>query len=94
MELTWGFRTQATNIPPKPRATSFFPLRKLKDNQPILKKPVMHLAHLGEENASDDEDQESYDPSRIKGVTEEFKQTKSTATIVAAQNISSLIAPW
>ena len=32
----------------------------------------MHLAHLEEEDASDDEDQESDDPSRIEGVTEEF----------------------
>ena len=36
-ELPWGPRTQATNTPPKPRATSFFPLRKLKGNQPIPK---------------------------------------------------------
>ena len=32
----------------------------------------MHLAHLEEEDASDDEDPESDGPSRIKGVTEEF----------------------
>ena len=32
----------------------------------------MHLAHLEEEDARDDEDQESDDPSGIKGVTEEF----------------------
>ena len=72
MELPWGPRTQATNTPPKPRATSFFPLRKLKGNQPILKKPTEHLAHLKEEDASGDEDQESDDPSGIQGVTEEF----------------------
>ena len=30
------------------------------------------LAHLEEEDTGDDEDQESDDPSRIKGVTEEF----------------------
>ena len=69
MELPWGPRTQATNTPPKPRATSFFPLRKLKGNQPIPKKPA---AHLEEEDAGDDEDQESDDPSRMEGVTEEF----------------------
>ena len=34
--------------------------------------PVVHLAHLEEEDAGDDEDQESDDPSRIEGVTEEF----------------------
>ena len=38
-----------TDNPPKPRTTSFFPLRKLKDNQPILKKPAVHLVHLEEE---------------------------------------------
>ena len=72
IELPWGPRTQVTNTPPKPRATSFFPLRKLKGNWPILKKPVVHLAHLEEEDASDDEDQESDDPGGIEGVTEKF----------------------
>ena len=61
-----------TNNPPKTSTTSFFPLRKLKGNQPILKKPTVHLAHLEEEDAGDDEDQESDDPGRIEGVTEEF----------------------
>ena len=45
IELPQGSRTQVTDNPPKPRATIFFPLRKLKDNQPILKKPAVHLAH-------------------------------------------------
>ena len=34
--------------------------------------PAVDLAHLEEENAGDDEDPESYDPSGIEGVTEEF----------------------
>ena len=72
IELPWGPRTQATDNPPKPRATSFFPLRKLKNNQPILKKPAVNLAHLEEEITGDDEGQESDDPSRIEGVMEEF----------------------
>ena len=72
IELPWGPRTQTTDNPPKPRTTSFFPLRKLKGNQPILKKPAVHLAHLEEEDTSDDEDQESDDPGGIEGVTEEF----------------------
>ena len=71
IELPQGPRTQTTDNPPKPRTTSFFPLRKLKGNQPLLKKPPVCLAHL-EEDASDDEDQESDNPGRIKGVTEEF----------------------
>ena len=49
-----------------------FPLRKLKGNQPLLKKPAICLAHLEEEDAGDDEDQESDNPSGIKGVTKEF----------------------
>ena len=72
MELPWGPMTQATDTPSKPRTTSFFPMRKLKSNQPSSTIPVMHLAHLEEENTSSDEDQESDDPSRIEGVTEEF----------------------
>ena len=37
MELPWGPKTQMTNAPPKPKAISFFPLRKLKGNQPTQK---------------------------------------------------------
>ena len=72
IELPQGPRTQMTNNTPKPKTTSFFPLSKLKGNQPILKKPAVHLVHLEEEDAGNDEDQESDDPSRIKGVSEEF----------------------
>ena len=71
MELPQGPRTQTTDNPPKPRTTSFFPLRKLKGNQPLLKKPAVCLAHL-EENTGNEEDQQSDDPGRIEGVTEEF----------------------
>ena len=45
---------------------------KLKGNQPVSKMPTVCLAHLEEEDAGGDEDQESDDPSRIEGVTEEF----------------------
>ena len=72
MEVPQGPRTQATNAPSKLRATSFFLMRKLKGNQPSSKMPVVHLVHLEEEDASSDEDQESDNPSRIEGVTEEF----------------------
>ena len=72
MELTQGPRTQATDTPPKPRATRFFPLRKLKGNQAIPKKPIVHLAHLEEEDIGGDEDQESDNLSGIEGVMEEF----------------------
>ena len=37
IELPQGPRAQTTNGPPKLRTTSFFPLRKLKGNQPLLK---------------------------------------------------------
>ena len=103
IELPQGPRTQTTDNPPKPRTTSFFPLRKLKDNQHLLKKPAVCLAHLEKEDAGKDEDQESDDPDRIEGVTEEFmvclarlqrmpKQMRNAATTVATQNISSVIA--
>ena len=59
-------------MPPKPRTTSFFPLRKLKGNQPLSKKPAIHLAYLEEEDADNSEDPESDDPGGIEGVTEEF----------------------
>ena len=69
MELPWGPRTQVTDVSPKPRATSFFPLRKLKGNQPTQKMPMVHLAHLEEEDASA---MKSDDPRGFEGVTEEF----------------------
>ena len=56
----------------KPRTTSFFPLRKLKGNQPLSKTPTIHLAQLEEEDADDGKDLGSDDPGGIKGVTEEF----------------------
>ena len=37
IELPQGPRAQTTNNLPKPRTTSFFPLRKFKSNQPLLK---------------------------------------------------------
>ena len=37
-----------------------------------MEKPAVHLAHLEEEDASDDEDQENDDPGGIKEVREEF----------------------
>ena len=72
MELPQGPRTQATIAPSKLRATSFFPMRKLMGKQPSSKMPMVHLAHLEEEDASSDEDQDSDNPGRIEGVTEEL----------------------
>ena len=47
-------------------------MRKVKGNQPLSKKPAIHLAHLEEEDADDGKDPESDDPGGIEGVTEEF----------------------
>ena len=53
MELPRGPRTQTTNNAPKPQATNFFSLQKLRGNQPTPKTPAMHLAHLEEEDAQE-----------------------------------------
>ena len=72
IKLSQSSRIQTADGPSKPRTTSFFPLRKLKGNQPFSKKPVICLAQLEEEDADDAEDPESDDPDGIKGVMEEF----------------------
>ena len=72
MELSWGPGLRQPIILIRPRATSFFPLRKLKGNQPITKMPAVHLMHLEEEDARSDKDEESDDPGGIEGVTKEF----------------------
>ena len=56
----------------KPKTTSFFPLQKLKGNQPVSKMTTMQLAHLEEESPKRDEEVEIRDPDGIDGVTEEF----------------------
>ena len=72
MEFSQSSRIQAADGPSKPRTTIFFPLRKLKGNEPLPKKPTVHLAQLEEEDADNSEDPESDDPGGIEGVTEEF----------------------
>ena len=72
IELSWSPRAPATDGPSKLRATSFFPLRKLKGNQPFMKKPAVHLTQLEGEDADDGKDLESDDPDGIDGVTKEF----------------------
>ena len=72
IELSQSSRIQAADSPSKPRATSFFPLRKLKGNQPLSKKPAMCLTQLEVEDADNGEDPESDDPGGIEEVTEEF----------------------
>ena len=72
VELSQSPRAPAIDGPSKLRASSFFPLRKLKGNQPIMKKPAMCLAQLEEEGVNDSEDPERDDPNGIEGVTKEF----------------------
>ena len=72
IELSQSSRIKTADSPSKLKTTSFFPLRKLKGNQPLSKKPAIHLAQLEEEDADDSEDPESDNPSRIKGVMEEL----------------------
>ena len=73
MELSQCPQNQAIDNTTKPRTTSFFPLQKLKGDQPVHRMPAtMHLVHLDEEIAKKDEEVESKDPDSIDGVTEEF----------------------
>ena len=72
IELPQSSRIQAADGPSKPRTTSFFPLRKLKGNQPLSKKPTVCLAQVEQEEADNGKDPESNDPGGIEGVTEEF----------------------
>ena len=71
IELSQSSRIQAVDGLSKPRTTSFFPVRKLKGNQPFSKKPAIRLAQL-EEDADNGEDPESDDPDGIEEVMEEF----------------------
>ena len=61
-----------TDGPSKHRTTSFFPLRKLKGNEPLSKKPAVCLAQLEGEDGDHSEDPGSDDPDGLEGVTEEF----------------------
>ena len=55
----------------KPKATSFFPLSKLKGNQPT-RTPAVQLAHLEEEAPDDEEGTDSEDPDDLDSIMEEF----------------------
>ena len=72
LELSQSSRTQTADGPSKPRTNSFFPLRKLKGNQPLSKKPTLCLVQLEEEEADANKGLESDDPDGIEGVREEF----------------------
>ena len=66
IELSQTPRTQATDSPSKARATSFFPLRKLKGSEPFPKKPAICLVQLEEEATNKGEDPESNDPDELR----------------------------
>ena len=63
--------SQTTNKTSKPKAMSFFPLRKLKGTQPT-KTPAIRAVHLEEEVSDEEGEAESEDPHGIDGVMEEF----------------------
>ena len=72
IELSQSSRFQTADSPSKPRTTSFFPLRKLKGNQPLPKKPAVCFAQLEEEDAEDGSNPESDDHDGLEGGMEEF----------------------
>ena len=69
----------------KPKATSFYPLRKLKGNQ-STKTPVVQLAHLEEEAPDDEEATNSKDPDGLDGMMEEFMVCLARAVKDAQQD--------
>ena len=72
MELSWNPQSQVIDNTAKPKTTSFFPLGKLKGNQPVSKMATVHLAHLEEESTKREEEEEIKEPDSINGVMEEF----------------------
>ena len=72
MELSWNSWSQVLDSTTKPKTTSFFPLQKLNGNQPVSKTATVCLAHLKEESAKREEEEETKDPDSIDRVTEEF----------------------
>ena len=72
MEVSQNPWSQAVDNPAKPKTTNFFPLQKLKGNQPVSKMATVCLVHLEEESTERDEVVEIKDPDSINRVTEEF----------------------
>ena len=104
-ELPQGSKAQVTDTPPKPRPTSFFPLRKLSGNQPIL-KCLLCIWHIWKKRMP--EMMKAKRVMILAGLKELWKSSwytwqgplrtpkhmENAATIVIALNISSAIAPW
>ena len=72
MELSCNPCSQVIDNTTKPKTTSFFPLQKLKGNQPVSKTAAMHLVHQEEESPEREEEDKPKDPDHIDGVTEEL----------------------
>ena len=72
MELSWSPQNQVIDNTAKPKTTSFFPLLKLKGNQPVPKTATVCLSYLEEESTVRDEEVENENPDSMDGVTEEF----------------------
>ena len=72
MELSQNPHGQVIDNTTKPKVTSFFPLQKLKGNQPVSKMAAMHLVHLEEESPKREEEDETEEPDGINRVMEEF----------------------
>ena len=68
METSWSSAAASTS---KLRATSFFPLQKLKGSQPAITCSML-MAHLEEKSANEEKGINGEDPNGIKGMTEEF----------------------
>ena len=72
MELSQNPCSQAIDNTAKPKTIGFFPLWKLKGNQPVSKTATVCLAHLEEESTNREEEDKTKDPDSIDRVTEEF----------------------
>ena len=94
IQLSRSSRFQMTDGPSKPRTTSFFPLRKLKGNQPLSMKPAICLAQWEEEDADNGEDPESDVPDGLEGVTEEFMVWLARAVKDAQTDREMLLPLW
>ena len=91
--------------PAKPKATSFFKLRKLKGNQPA-KTPAVQLVHLEEEAPDDEEGTDSENPDGLDGMMQRnswcaspepwkmHSKMRNAVIIAGAQIISSGIVYW
>ena len=55
----------------RPRATSIFPLQKLKGSQ-LAVTPSVQIAHLEEKCTNEEESINGEDPDGIEGMTEKF----------------------